>query len=185
MAQSGIRSVCVFCGAAAGTDRAFAEAAADLGTRIADAGMRLVFGGGSKGLMGAVSRAALAAGGHVAGIIPGFLYELELANEELTELHVVSGMHERKRMMFDMSDAFVALPGGIGTLDETLEMITWRQLGRHEKPVVLVNVRDYWVPFQTVFDSIVGNGFAHGRLDDLFHLADSPEAVVELLTAAR
>ena len=183
MAQSGVRSVCVFCGAAAGTDRAFAEAAADLGTRIADADMRLVFGGGSKGLMGAVSRAALAAGGHVTGIIPGFLHEQELANEELGELHVVPGMHERKRMMFDMSDAFVALPGGIGTLDETLEMITWRQLGRHDKPIILVNIRDYWAPFQTVFDSIVGKGFAHGRLDSLFHLADSPQAVIDLLAA--
>ena len=185
MTPSAVRSVCVFCGAATGKDEVFTEAAADLGTRIADAGIRLVFGGGSKGLMGAVSRAALAAGGHVTGIIPGFLYELELASEELTELHVVSGMHERKRMMFDMSDAFVALPGGIGTLDETLEMITWRQLGRHEKPVVLVNVRNYWAPFQAIFDSIVENGFAHGRLDSLFHLADSPEAVVDLLAAPR
>ena len=185
MAPSGVSSVCVFCGAAAGKDEVFVDAAADLGTRIAKAGMRLVFGGGSKGLMGSVSRAALAAGGHVVGIIPGFLYEQELANEELTELHVVAGMHERKRMMFDMSDAFIALPGGIGTLDETLEMITWRQLGRHRKPVLLVNVQDYWAPFRTVFDSIVSNGFAHSRMDNLFHLADSPQAVLDLLTAQR
>ena len=179
--MSVIRSVCVFCGATAGDDPAFAEAAKDLGTGIAEAGLALVFGGGNKGMMGVVASAALASGGRTVGIIPRFLAESEIAHQELSELHVVDGMHARKRKMFDLSDAFVALPGGLGTLDETVEMITWRQLGRHDKPVILISTHDYWTPFLHLIDQIVSHKFAHGNIPALFRIVDTSADALRLL----
>lgn len=181
--MSVIRSVCVFCGATVGDDPAFAEAAKALGTGLAEAGMALVFGGGNKGMMGAVASAALAGGGRTVGIIPRFLAEIEVAHQELSELHVVDGMHARKRMMFDLSDAFVALPGGLGTLDEMVEMIAWGQLGRHDKPVILISTHDYWTPFLHLVDQIVSHKFAHRDIPALFRVVNTPAEALRLLGA--
>jgi hypothetical protein len=154
-----IRSVCVYCGSSVGRDPSYAAVADRLGTAFATAGIRLVFGGGSVGLMGVVARAALRRGGEVNGIVPEFLKEREVALSEVTELIVTRDMHERKREMFERSDAFVALPGGIGTLEEVVEMMTWVQLDRHRKPIVLVNHNGFWEPLIALLDHMVATGF--------------------------
>ena len=176
-----IRSVCVFCGATAGDDPAFAEAAKDLGTGLAEAGLTLIFGGGNKGLMGLVASAALAGGGRTVGVIPRFLAEIEIAHHESSKLHIVDSMHARKQKMFDLSDAFVALPGGLGTLDEAVEMIAWGQLGRHEKPVILINTHDYWAPMVRVIDQIVFHRFAHRDIHGIFRVVDAPAEALRFL----
>ena len=173
-----IRALCVYCGSNAGNDRVFVEAAATLGREAAERGVRIVYGGGSIGLMGAVADAALAGGGEVHGIIPQHLARREVQNVEVTRMEVVESMHHRKMRMFDESDAFAILPGGLGTLDETFEMLTWRQLGLHDKPVVLVNVDDYWTPLLEAIGQMVRRGFVRpkhagllsvvGRVEDLF-----------------
>ena len=137
-------SLCVYCGSRSGGDPAFAQAATDIGTRIGRSGGQLVYGGGRAGLMGLVADAALAAGAKVVGVIPQALVERELGHTGLTELHVVQTMHERKQLMAERSDAFLALPGGIGTFEELFEVWTWRQLGYHDKPVGLLNVAGYY-----------------------------------------
>ncbi len=152
-------AVCVYCGSRAGADPRFRAAAEDLGRKIAARGWTLVYGGGSVGLMGALADAALAAGGRVVGVIPDFLCTKELAHERLTERIVVASMHERKRVMFERSRAFVVLPGGFGTLDEALEMITWRQLGRHARPVVFLDVAGFFQPLIAHFERAIGAGF--------------------------
>lgn len=182
MNDRSIKSVCVFCGASVGNDPAYAAAARELGTGLARAGLRLVFGAGHVGMMGTVADAVLAGGGKAIGVIPEFLRDRELAHTGLTELHVVDSMHTRKRMMFDLSDAFVILPGGLGTLEEMFEMITWRQLGRHEKPIVLINTKDYWKPFGDMVQRIVDNDFAHGDVDSYFSLAADPGTAIAHLT---
>jgi uncharacterized protein (TIGR00730 family) len=156
-----IRSVCVYCGSSVGRDPSYATAADRLGTAFANAGVRLVFGGGSVGLMGVVARAALRLGGEVNGIVPAFLKEREVALSEVSELIVTRDMHERKRLMFERSDAFVALPGGIGTLEEVVEMMTWVQLDRHRKPIVLVSHDGFWEPLIALLDHMVATGFLH------------------------
>lgn len=177
-----ISSACVFCGASVGNDPAFVAAARELGERMAAADMRLVFGAGHVGMMGTVADAVLAGGGEAIGVIPEFLKERELAHESLTELHVVDSMHTRKRMMFDLSDAFIVLPGGLGTLEEMFEMITWRQLGRHEKPIVLISTNDYWAPFQDMVDRVVNSEFAHGAVETYFRTAADPAAAMRILS---
>lgn len=142
-----IRNVCVYCGSNPGLNPAYAKAANRFGALLADAGIGLVYGGGGLGLMGEVARSALAHGGHVTGIIPTFLSDKERMLRDVQELIVVEDMHQRKKLMFDRSDAFVALPGGIGTLEELVEQLTWAQLGQHTKPVVLLNVDGFWAPF--------------------------------------
>jgi uncharacterized protein (TIGR00730 family) len=146
-----VRNVCVYCGSNVGTNPAYGEAARALGGAMAKAGVGLVYGGGGLGLMGELARAVLASGGRVTGIIPAFLSEKERMLRDVNELIVVDDMHQRKRMMFDKSDAFVALPGGIGTLEELVEQLTWAQLGRHEKPIVLVNIDGFWEPLLALF----------------------------------
>ncbi len=141
-----IKTVCVYCGSGPGTDPRFVEAAIALGKALAESGIRLVYGGGSIGLMGAVATSVLDHGGTVTGIIPGFLTARENALKRVQELIVTPDMHERKRLMFEHSDAFVALPGGIGTLEELVEQLTWQQLGRHSKPVLLANIGGFWEP---------------------------------------
>lgn len=183
MPKSTIRSVCVFCAARPGDDPAFAAAAADLGRRLAAADIRLVFGGGA-GLMGVVADAVLSVGGEAVGIIPRFLVRREAARPGLTELRVVAGMHERKQAMFDESDAFVALPGGLGTFEETLEMITWRQLGRHQKPIVLVGAGGYWEPFRELVANAVARGFADAGDAGLFDIVETPEQALRTLAPA-
>lgn len=141
-----VRSVCVYCGSGHGDNPIYAEAARALGGALAEAGIGLVYGGGGLGLMGEVARATLDGGGKVTGIIPEFLVNAEHALKEATELIITSNMHERKMHMFERSDAFVALPGGIGTLEEFVEQLTWNQIGQHTKPIVLANVDGYWDP---------------------------------------
>ncbi|MAJ92528.1 MAG: TIGR00730 family Rossman fold protein [Rhodospirillaceae bacterium TMED63] len=132
-------------------------------------------------MMGTVADAVLAGVGEAIGVIPQFLRDRELAHEGLTELHVVDSMHTRKRMMFDLSDAFVALPGGLGTLEEVFEMVTWRQLGRHQKPIVLVSTNEYWQPFDKLVDRVVSNDFAHGDATTYFNTVPDPSAAIDFL----
>ena len=151
--------ICVFCGAARGTDPAYAVQATTLGRAIAEAGHGLVFGGGAVGLMGVVADAVLAAGGEATGVIPQQLVDRELAHRGLSDLRVVGTMHERKALMASLADAFVALPGGFGTLDELIEIITWRQLDLHAKPIGLLDAGGFWAPFTTLVEHLREVGF--------------------------
>jgi uncharacterized protein (TIGR00730 family) len=154
-----VNRVCVFCGASSGRLPAYADAARAFGTALAGRGLGLVYGGGRVGLMGAVADAALAGGGEVIGVIPQELVDRELAHGGLTELHVVGSLHERKALMAELADGFVALPGGFGTLDELLEQLTWSQLGLHAKPVGLYDVEDYWRPLIALARHATEEGF--------------------------
>jgi len=165
-----MKSVCVYCGSNAGARAIYAERAAQLGTRIAREGLALVYGGGNVGLMGIAADAALAAGGEVIGVIPEQLVGWEVAHRGLTRLDVVSNMHERKARMFDLSDAFVALPGGFGTLDEMFEMLTWRQLGLGDKPCAFLDVEGFYAPLIAMMDRMVEERFLHAdQRNDLWH----------------
>jgi uncharacterized protein (TIGR00730 family) len=154
-----LRSVCVFCGSSSGTDAVYGQTAVDLGSRLAAEGIRLVYGGTSVGLMGLVADAALAGGGEVTGVIPRGPFLPEIAHPALTSLVEVGSMHERKQMMFESSDAFVALPGGLGTLEELTEVATWAQLGMHQKPVATLDVAGYWRLFHELLGQAVATGF--------------------------
>ena len=162
---SGLRTVCVYCGSGSGKAPAYAEAARAFGRILAQSGIGLVYGGGSLGLMGEIARSVIRHGGHVTGIIPGFLSEREHMLVEAQELIVVDDMHQRKQLMFIKSDAFVALPGGLGTLEEFVEQLTWSQLGRHAKPIVLLNVEGFWDPLLVLFDRMGGEGFIRAGLE--------------------
>jgi uncharacterized protein (TIGR00730 family) len=154
-----INSVCVYCGSAPGRNPQYAAVADELGRTLAEAGVRLVYGGGSVGLMGRIARAVLAHGGSVTGIIPQFLRDREVMLTDADDLVVTADMHERKRMMFERSDAFVAMPGGIGTLEEVVEMMTWAQLGQHDKPIALLDVDGFWRPLVDLFDHMRAEAF--------------------------
>ncbi|MBS0215681.1 MAG: TIGR00730 family Rossman fold protein [Proteobacteria bacterium] len=168
-----MKSICVYCGSNAGSDPRYAEAARALGSRIAGEGAQLVYGGGNVGLMGIVADAVLAAGGEVTGVIPHQLMEWEVGHRGLTRLEVVGSMHERKARMFELSDAFVALPGGFGTLDEMFEMLTWRQLGLGHKPCAFLDVAGFWQPLMAMLDHMVGERFVHPeQRQDLWHGED-------------
>ena len=168
-----MRSVCVYCGSNSGARPLYADRAAALGARLAREGLTLVYGGGNVGLMGIVADAALAAGGEVIGVIPGQLVEWEVAHRGLTRLEVVANMHERKARMFDLSDAFVALPGGFGTLDEMFEMLTWRQLGLGDKPCAFLDVDGFYAPLAAMLDRMVDERFLHAdQRRDLWHGED-------------
>jgi uncharacterized protein (TIGR00730 family) len=169
-----VRRVCVFCGASSGRLAAYADAARSIGTALADRGLGLVYGGGRVGLMGAVADATLARGGEVIGVIPRELVDRELAHSGLTELHVVGSLHERKALMAELADGFVALPGGFGTLDELLEQLTWSQLGLHAKPVGLYDVEDYWRPLIALARHATEEGFV--RESDLAAIAVAEDA---------
>ena len=165
-----MRSVCVYCGSNAGSRPVYAERAMALGTRLAQQGLTLVYGGGNVGLMGIVADAALAAGGEVIGVIPEQLVGWEVAHRGVTRLEVVANMHERKARMFDLSDAFVALPGGFGTLDEMFEMLTWRQLGIGDKPCAFLDVDGFYQPLLAMMERMVDEGFVHAaQRRDLWH----------------
>ena len=154
-----MRSICVFCGSHPGTDASYSEAARSLGRTLARKDLKLVYGGGRVGLMGTVADAALEAGGEVIGVMPRMLVEREISHDGLTELHVVGSMHERKALMAELSEGFVALPGGTGTLEEFFEVLTWAQLGEHGKPCGLLNVSGYYEPLLDLFDHMVDKGF--------------------------
>jgi uncharacterized protein (TIGR00730 family) len=168
-----MRAVCVYCGSNTGAKPDYAERAAILGTRLAREGLALVYGGGNVGLMGIVADAALAAGGDVVGVIPEQLVGWEVAHTGLGRLEIVANMHERKARMFDLSDAFIALPGGFGTLDEMFEMLTWRQLGLGDKPCAFLDVDGYYAPLATMLDRMVEERFLHpDQRRDLWHGED-------------
>ena len=168
-----MKAVCVYCGSSTGARSAYSERAALLGTRLAREGLSLVYGGGNVGLMGIAADAALAAGGEVIGVIPEQLVGWEVAHRGLTRLEVVATMHERKARMFDLSDAFVALPGGFGTLDEMFEMLTWRQLGLGDKPCAFLDVDGYYAPLMAMLDRMLAEGFLRAEhLADLWHGED-------------
>ena len=176
-----MKNVCVYCGSGFGGDPAFAEAAATLGRALADAGLGLVYGGGNVGLMGTVAQAVLDAGGHVTGIIPDFLKSRERMLDDIQETIVVGDMHTRKRLMFERSDAFVALPGGIGTLEELVEQLTWAQLGRHKKPILLLSIADFWTPLLTLLDHMRDQGFIREGLELNYLVAKDAAEVIALL----
>ena len=182
--MTGIASLCVFCGSRLGTDPRHADQAARLGTLLAERGIRLIYGGGGIGLMGILAEAVLQAGGHVVGVIPGFLRDLEVGHPGLSELIVVDSMHERKRRMFDLSDGFVILPGGLGTLDEALEIRTWRQLKLHEKPVIVVNIGGYWSAFDDLIARTVEGGFADQRAQKLCTWVGDVEEVLPAMATS-
>lgn len=168
-----MKSICVYCGSNAGNKPVYAERARALGTRIAAEGLQLVYGGGNVGLMGIVADAVLANGGQVIGVIPEQLVKLEVAHKGVTRLEVVANMHERKARMFDLADAFVALPGGFGTLDEMFEMLTWRQLGLGKKPCAFLDVDGFYAPLMGMIDRMVEERFLHpGQRHDLWHGED-------------
>jgi uncharacterized protein (TIGR00730 family) len=153
------KTVCVYCGSSLGAREDYATAARELGKSLAERGYRLVYGGGHVGLMGVIADAVLAGGGEAVGVIPQWLVDREVAHRGLTRLHVVETMHQRKQMMAEMADAFIALPGGYGTLDELCEVLGWAQLGLHSKPIVLLDVANYWQPLFATLDHAVSEGF--------------------------
>ncbi|MBT5047394.1 MAG: TIGR00730 family Rossman fold protein [Rhodospirillaceae bacterium] len=177
-----IKSICVFCGASTGNDPLFAEQATHLGRLIGTAGIRLVFGGGRIGLMGAVADGALAVGGEVIGVIPDYLKDLEHGHPHVTDLQVVDSMHSRKQRMFELADGFVTLPGGVGTLDETFEIVTWKQLRMHDKPIVIVDTGGYWKSFDTLVANAVEAGFASPRTRTLYKVVQNVEDVLTTLS---
>ena len=179
-----IRTVCVYCGSGPGTNPRFVEAASALGKSLADNGIRLVYGGGSIGLMGAVATSVLDHGGIVTGIIPDFLTARENALTRVQELIVTPDMHERKRLMFERSDAFVALPGGIGTLEELVEQLTWQQLGRHTKPVLLANIDGFWEPLLALLAHMRATEFIRASLTVDILKAERVEEILPRLRAA-
>jgi uncharacterized protein (TIGR00730 family) len=177
-----IRQLCVYCGSSEAVDPQYREAARDLGARLAASGIGLVYGGGRVGLMGRLADAALAGGGEVTGIIPLRLRDAELAHRGVTELLVVDSMQERKRLMAEKADAFAILPGGIGTLDEMFEIVSWKQLGLHGKPIFLVDIGGYWAPLLTLLAHVVTEGFAKPAARSLLQIVPTVAALMETLT---
>ena len=186
--MNAIRSVCVYCGSSPGRSSLYLDAGRTLGRSLAEAGLRLVYGGGTKGIMGAVAAGATERGGRITGIIPRFLIRKEAgehAPQALDEFVVVENMHERKHRMFEESDAFVALPGGVGTLEEIVEIMTWAQLGRHRKPIVFANVAGFWNPMLALIDHMRTEGFVHtSHLVQPIVVDDAAGIVPALLAAA-
>jgi hypothetical protein len=176
-----IKRVCVFCGSSFGIRPAYREAAQRLGRLLASRGIGLVYGGGCVGLMGAVADAVMAAGGEAIGVIPDSLMRREVGHRGLTKLHVVNSMHERKALMADLADAFIALPGGYGTLEELMEAVTWSQLGIQQKPCGLLNVEKYWDGLLAVLDHAVDEGFVRKENAQLVLVAQNPETMLERL----
>jgi uncharacterized protein (TIGR00730 family) len=174
-----LSSVCVFCGSNGGADPAYLETAARTGRALAERGLRLVYGGGKVGMMGAVADAALEAGGEVVGVIPQQIYDLEIGHEGVSELRVVASMHERKALMAELADAFVALPGGIGTFEELFEVYTWAQLGLHRKPLGLLDVAGYYAPLEAMLDHAVEQRFLRVETRAMLVRDDSLDALLE------
>lgn len=184
--MSEIKSICVYCGSSAGNNPAYREAALTLGRSLAEHKIRLVYGGGTKGIMGAVAEGVLQAGGQVLGIIPEFLVAKEASGSDfahLSEVIVTKDMHERKHLMFQHSDAFVTLPGGIGTVEEIVEMMTWAQLGRHKKPMVFANINQFWQPMLKLIDHMRDEGFIHTSHQLQPLVIDDADAIVAAILA--
>lgn len=178
-----MKSVCVFCGSRFGNDPAYKAAADDLGRELAQNALRLVYGAGDVGLMGAVANATQAAGGKTFGVIPVHLLEFEVGKRDLTSFIVTENMHERKKVMFMNADAIVTLPGGAGSLDELFEVLTWRQLGLHDKPVYLLNINGYWDKLIGLIDHMIAEGFADPSFRDFLQVVDDVPSVMARLRA--
>lgn len=178
-------SVCVYCGSRAGARPQYAQAASDLGALIAAEGWRLVYGAGDVGLMGTAARATQSAGGATFGVIPTHLMKLEVGKTDLGTFVVTENMHERKKVMFMNSDAIVVLPGGAGSLDEFFEVLTWKQIGLHNKPIFLLSTDDYWAPLETLIEHVVTEGFAAQSLKDHFTTVSTVEELATSLRALR
>jgi len=176
-----MQRICVFCGSNPGEGETYTRAAQAMGTALAASGMELVYGGGRVGLMGTVADAVIAAGGRVIGVIPKALADYEIAHQRLTELHIVNSMHERKAMMADFADAFIALPGGYGTLEEFCEIVTWTQLGIHRKPCGILNVAGYYDGFLTFIDHAVSQGFISPVHRAIILASESPTDLIHML----
>lgn len=185
MTKPSSTSICVFCGSSSKVDDAYKHAATEFGRLTAEHGCTLIYGGGRVGLMGLVADAAIAAGGPVVGVIPEFLQKFEVGHTGLTELVVTESMHERKRIMYERADAFVVLPGGLGTLDETMEALTWAQLKLSAKPIVLVDVAGYWGPLIQLIEHTIESGFSRPANRDLFRVVDRVEDVFEMIRGWR
>jgi uncharacterized protein (TIGR00730 family) len=179
-----VRRLCVYCGSAVGLDPRYAAAARELGDALARAGIELVYGGGRIGLMGVLADAVLTAGGRVTGIIPTALRDAELAHHGASELIIADGMHDRKRQMAEKADAFAVLPGGIGTLDETFEIVTWRQLGLHDKPIFLVDIAGYWQPLRALLGHLGAHGFTQSGVPRLLTVVPDVAALMTALAHA-
>ncbi len=182
--MAAVRSLCVYCGSSNAVAPKFLEAAFALGQIIGQAGIRLVYGGGQIGLMGRVADGAIAGGGAVTGIIPNHLHRREVAHSDVTDLIVVDSMHERKARMAELSDAFAVLPGGYGTVDEMFEIVTWRQLGLHDKPIVLVDLDGYWQALERMVDQFAAEGFISPTNRALYRRVERIEDVLPILAAA-
>jgi uncharacterized protein (TIGR00730 family) len=182
--MSKIEKICVYCGSGPGTNPAFIQAATDFGTIMAQNGIGLVYGGGDMGMMGTVADAVRTAGGHVDGIIPEFLLTKERAGKIGPGLIVTQDMHERKRKMFEMADAFVAMPGGIGTLEEIVEQMTWAQLGRHKKPILLANIENFWQPLCALLDHMRATEFIRAEFNFDLLIADKTQDILPMLQKA-
>ena len=178
-----LASLCVFCGANAGTRAVYRDSADALGRAMAAGGVELVYGGGHVGMMGAIADAVLKDGGKVTGVIPEFLVEKELAHPGAAEMIVVPDMHTRKRIMFERSEAFCVLPGGVGTLEEAFEVVTWRQLHRHNKPIILLNIDGYWSHLVELLERIIAEGFMHKGNTALVTVVNQPEDVIGAIEA--
>jgi len=163
--QNTLKNICVYCGSGNGRNPVYAQTARALGVALAEANIGLVYGGGSIGLMGEIARSVMNAGGYVTGIIPEFLSQQELMLKDVQELIVTHSMHERKQVMFEKSDAFVALPGGVGTLEELVEQLTWSQLGQHSKPCVLMDIKEFWAPFLSLIEHMRREAFIRPGLE--------------------
>ncbi len=179
-----LRSVCVFCGSRSGTDPAYAAHARALGQAIAQNGWRLVYGAGDVGLMGEVARAAITAGAATMGVIPTHLLNREQGKRDLSQLVITEDMHERKKVMFMNSDAIVVLPGGAGSLDEFFEVLTWRQIGLHTKPIFLLNTNGYWNPLLALSDHVIAQGFAETTMRGFYSAVPDTDSLVAALRAA-
>lgn len=182
--SGGARSICVYCGSSGAVDPVYFEAAETLGRALALRGIAIVYGGGRVGLMGRMADAALAAGGRVIGVIPDFLERYEIGHGGVSELLIVPTMHERKQRLAELADAFMVLPGGFGTLDEFFEILTWKQLALHSKPIILVDVAGYWAPLRTLLNAILDQGFARPVQRGLWIEADGIDAALEALRLA-
>ncbi|GAA5416506.1 putative cytokinin riboside 5'-monophosphate phosphoribohydrolase [Paraliobacillus ryukyuensis] len=176
-----MKRVAVYCGSSKGKDPVYMTEARRLGNLLAEAGIELVYGGSSVGCMGAVADGMLEAGGKVIGVIPEKLNDVEIAHEKLTELHVVKTMHERKAMMAELADGFIAFPGGTGTLEEWFEVFTWAQIGYHQKPCALLNINNYYAPIMTLFDHMIEQGFVKQGYKDLIVMENEAEVLIEKL----
>ncbi|MBI1262813.1 MAG: TIGR00730 family Rossman fold protein [Rhizobiales bacterium] len=180
---SQLKNICVYCGSSTGSEPSFLEAAETFGRILAYENVGLVYGGGGIGIMGVIARTVMQENGRVTGIIPDFLQKREVRFDEVSEFIVTTSMHERKQLMFERSDAFVVLPGGIGTLEEAVEMLTWAQLGRHNLPIIIANLNGFWDPLIELFDHIIKAGFARSNIRGIYAVVDKVEDILPRIRA--